>query len=199
MPERRGHGRTADVHGPITYEDMAADTVAFVEKRGIGPVHLVGWSDGAVIGLLVALTRPDLVLSLVFIGNPLTIEGLPAEMRPTLDQMSVDMLPPFLREMYAAVSPDGPEHFDVVWEKLAATIKALPYVDMSELEHLNTPVLVVAGDQDMITVEHAEAIRQKIPDAQLAIIPGGHAVPLEKPALLAALIFDFLAKVSARP
>jgi pimeloyl-ACP methyl ester carboxylesterase len=51
----------------------------------------------------------------------------------------------------------------------------------------------------MITVEHAEAIRQKIPDAQLAIIPGGHAVPLEKPALLAALILDFLAKVSARP
>jgi len=198
LPERRGHGRTADVPGPITYENMAVDTVTFVEALGLGPVHIVGWSDGAVIGLLVALTRPDLVRSLVYIGNPLTLDGMPAEMRPMLDHMSVDMLPPFLRDLYAAVSPDGPEHFDTVWDKLAATIKALPYVDLSELEHLTVPVLVVAGDQDMITVEHADAIRRTIPDAQLAIIPGAHAVPMEKPALVASLALDFLAQVATR-
>jgi pimeloyl-ACP methyl ester carboxylesterase len=49
VPERRGHGRTPDVDGPITYETMAA---------GTGPAHLVGWSDGAVVGMLVALRRP---------------------------------------------------------------------------------------------------------------------------------------------
>jgi pimeloyl-ACP methyl ester carboxylesterase len=198
LPERRGHGRTADVPGPITYENMAADTVSFIEALGIGPVHLVGWSDGAVVGLLVALTRPDLVRSLVAIGNALTLEGLPAEMRPMLEHMSVDMLPPFLRDLYAAVSPDGPEHFNVVWEKLAATIKALPYIDMSELEHLAVPVLVVAGDHDMVTVEHAEAMRRTIPDAQLAIIPGTHALPMEKPALVASLTLDFIAQVATR-
>jgi pimeloyl-ACP methyl ester carboxylesterase len=175
---------------------MATDTVAFVEALRIGPLHVVGWSDGAVIGLLMALTRPDLVRSLVFIGNALTVEGLPAEMRPMLEHMSVDMLPPFLREQYAAVSPDGPEHFDTVWEKLATTIKALPYVDMSELQHLAIPVLVLAGDQDMMTVGHAEAIRQLVPNARLAIVPGTHALPLEKPRLVASLIRDFVAQVT---
>src|SRR5262249_22095921 len=67
LPERRGHGRTADVPGPITYDNMAVDTIAFIDALGIGPVHLVGWSDGAVVGLKVALTRPDLVKSLAFI------------------------------------------------------------------------------------------------------------------------------------
>src|SRR5437879_5994609 len=60
LPERRGHGRTPDVEGPITYEIMAQDTIAFLEATGIASAHLVGWSDGALVGLLVALRRPDL-------------------------------------------------------------------------------------------------------------------------------------------
>jgi pimeloyl-ACP methyl ester carboxylesterase len=57
VPERRGHGRTPDVAGPITYEIMAADTGAFLDAAGAG-AHLVGWSDGAMVGMLVALRRP---------------------------------------------------------------------------------------------------------------------------------------------
>jgi pimeloyl-ACP methyl ester carboxylesterase len=54
-PERRGQGRTADVEGPISYELMAADTVAFLEEVVGGPAHLVGYSAGAVVAPLVAL------------------------------------------------------------------------------------------------------------------------------------------------
>jgi pimeloyl-ACP methyl ester carboxylesterase len=74
---------------------------------------------------------------------------------------------------------------------LAPTWADLPCVDMSELAHLKLPVLVVAGDQDMITVEHAEEIRRTIPGARLAILPGTHALPMERPALVASLIGDF--------
>src|SRR5262245_40207502 len=69
VPERRGHGRTPDVDGPITYEVMARDTIDFIEAAGTGPAHLVGWSDGAIVGLLVALERPELVRKLVLIGQ----------------------------------------------------------------------------------------------------------------------------------
>jgi pimeloyl-ACP methyl ester carboxylesterase len=195
-PERRGHGRTADVPGPITYETMAADTVAYIEALGIAPAHLVGWSDGAVVGLLVALTRPDLVRTLVFIGNPLTVDGLPPEMRPLPDRIPIESLPPFLREMYAAVSPDGPDHFGVVFDKLSPAWTAFPLVDMSELEHLRVPTLVVCGDRDMITVEHADAIRRAILDARLAVLPGDHSVPMSRPAPVAKLVIDFLADVA---
>lgn len=197
-PERRGHGRTPDVPGPITYQNMAGDTVAYIERLGIAPVHLVGWSDGAVIGLLVALTRPDLVRSLTFIGSALTEDGLPAEMRAPPDRIPIEALPPFLREMYAAVSPDGPKHFDVVWDKLSPAWTAFPYVDLGELESLRAPTLVVAGDHDMVTVEHAAAICRATPDARLAVIPGEHSVPIEKPALVANLVLDFLAELDAR-
>ena len=60
VPERRGHAHTPDVDGPLTYEVMAADTVAYLEAEVGGRAHLVGWSDGAVVALLVALRRPDL-------------------------------------------------------------------------------------------------------------------------------------------
>ena len=194
-PERRGHGRTADVPGPITYENMAADTVAYLERLELAPAHLVGWSDGAVVALLVALTRPDLVRSLVVIGTALTEDGLPAEMRPLPERLPVDVLPPFLREMYAAVSPDGPEHFDVVFDKLSPSWTALPYVDLSELPRIATPTLVMAGDRDMVTPEHAAAVAQAIPQGRLAIVPGDHAVPLEKPGLVGDIVLDFIAGI----
>src|SRR2546423_7166139 len=60
-PERRGHGHTADVEGPLTYADMAADTIGFLDEVVGGASHLVGWSDGGIVGLLVAAARPDLV------------------------------------------------------------------------------------------------------------------------------------------
>jgi pimeloyl-ACP methyl ester carboxylesterase len=65
-PDRRGHGRTPDVAGPISYDQMATDTIAFLEQVVGGPAYLVGHSDGAPVALLVALERPDLVRRLVF-------------------------------------------------------------------------------------------------------------------------------------
>src|SRR3970040_587953 len=57
LPERRGDGRPADVDGPITYDAMAADTIAFMGALGIENAHLVGYSDGAIVGMLVAMRR----------------------------------------------------------------------------------------------------------------------------------------------
>ena len=65
-PDRRGHGRTPDVEGQITYEQMARDTIAFLERAVGGPAYLLGHSDGAIVALLAALKRPDLVRKLVF-------------------------------------------------------------------------------------------------------------------------------------
>ncbi|MGH7328761.1 MAG: alpha/beta fold hydrolase, partial [Polyangiaceae bacterium] len=60
-PERRGHGRTPDVEGPITYPLMAQDMIDFLERVVAAPAHLVGCSDGAIVALHIAMARPDLV------------------------------------------------------------------------------------------------------------------------------------------
>jgi pimeloyl-ACP methyl ester carboxylesterase len=75
-PERRGHGRTPDVEGPITYDLMTADTLAFLETIVQGPAHLVGHSDGAVIGLLIAMRRPELVRRLALVSGGFHRDGL---------------------------------------------------------------------------------------------------------------------------
>lgn len=193
VPERRGHGRTPDVAGPITYEDMAADTIAFMEAAGIDSAHLVGWSDGALVALLIAMRRPELVRRLVIIGQAVNHELMEPEMRSMMDGLSVEVLPPMLRELYAAASPDGPEHFDVVFDKLAALWRADPGVEFTRLEHVAMPTLVLLGDRDLISLEHAAAMRRALPDAQVGVVPGAtHGLPLEKPEVTSRLVLDFL-------
>jgi len=74
-PEQRGHGRTPDVAGPISYALMAQDTIAFIETVIGGPAHLAGCSDGAVVALAVALRRPDLVRRLVLAAGVFHRDG----------------------------------------------------------------------------------------------------------------------------
>jgi pimeloyl-ACP methyl ester carboxylesterase len=73
-PEQRAHGHTPDA-GELSFDAMAADTVAFIESLRVGAVHLLGYSDGAIVALYVALARPDLVTDLVFAAAPTTVDG----------------------------------------------------------------------------------------------------------------------------
>jgi pimeloyl-ACP methyl ester carboxylesterase len=194
VPERRGHGRTPDVEGPITYENMAQDTIAFMEAVGVSSAHLVGWSDGAVVAPLVALHRPDLVGKLVLIGQAMNHEGYLPEAKRQLETLTQQDIPPMLRELYAPVSPDGPEHFGVVFDKLHQLWKTEPMIELTELERVAAPTLILVADDDMgSTVEYAAAMQRALPDSQLAVVPGtSHAALMEKPGLVNRLILDFL-------
>ena len=104
-PDRRGHGRTPDVPGPITYELMANDTIAFLEQVVGGPAHVVGHSDGAVVALVTALLRPDLVRRLVFASGVFHHDAW----APGAIDLDDETLA-FFVEYHGEVSPDGPGH-----------------------------------------------------------------------------------------
>lgn len=192
VPERRGHGRTPDVAGPMTYEMMAEDTAAFLDAAGTGTAHLVGWSDGAVVGMLVALRRPELVRKLVVIGQYFNFDGQVPEFRAMIDYWGSE-LPEELHEVYDRVSPDGPEHFPVVLEKMTRMWREEPEIALPELAGVGAPALVMQGDDDIVKVEHSAVLAATLPDAQLAVIPGSsHLAPLEKPDLVNRLILEFL-------
>ncbi|MFB7653306.1 MULTISPECIES: alpha/beta fold hydrolase [unclassified Streptomyces] len=199
LPERRAHGHTPDVDGPLTYQDMADDTVAFLETVVDAPAHLVGWSDGAVVELLVALARPDLVRRVVLIGANFRPAGECFVEPGMLDAMtpdSPDMA--FFREMYEAVSPDGADHWPVVALKVIDMWRTQPTLTTRELGRVTAPTLVVAGDDDLMTLEHTTALYRALPDARLAVLPGAsHLVPLEKPALVNGLVLDHLGQEAA--
>ncbi|WP_127783538.1 alpha/beta hydrolase [Rhodococcus sp. X156] len=187
VPERRGHGHTPDVPGPITYELMAQDTVAFLDEVVGGPCRLMGHSDGATIGLLVALRRPDLVQRLVSVSGSIhhsgSVEGW----------LEAEALASVVADSYAAVSPDGREHLAVVAAKLGRMWAEEPTMSPEVLRDVAARTLVMAGDDDGIALEHTVAMFRAIPDAELAVVPGtSHTLLLEKPDLCNRMVLDFL-------
>lgn len=188
-PERRGHGHTPDVEGPLTYELMAQDTIAFLDAVLGGPSDLVGHSDGAVVAMLVAMHRPDLVRRLVLISGGYHHDGL----MPGADQLEVDPIVEFLGRSYGEVSPDGEEHFRVVVEKIARMAAEEPTLERSALRAIQSRTLVMVADDDIMRLDHVLQMYETIPNAELAIVPGtSHFLIQEKPALCNAIILDFL-------
>ncbi len=187
-PERRAHGRTPDVEGPITFELMANDTIAFLETVVAEPAHLAGCSDGAIVALLVALLRPDLIRKLIFIAGVFHRDGW------TPGVLDPDHTPPeFLERLYGEVSPDGPEHYPVVVAKLAQMHAEGPTLTATDLNQIRDRTLVMVGDDDEVTLEHAIEFYRGLPDGELAVIPGtSHGMLVEKPALCNTIVVDFL-------
>lgn len=187
LPERRGHGHTPDVDGPISYAGMADDTIAFLEQVVGGPAHLVGHSDGANVAMLAAMRRPDLVRRLVLISGNFHHDGL------VPGGIEIEQVAGFLEDGYAQLSPDGREHFPVFVAKIARMVAEEPTLSPSDLARVRSRTLVMAGDDDAIKLSHTCALYENIPDAELAIVPGtSHTLTMEKPALVNRLILDFL-------
>lgn len=187
-PERRAHGRTPDVAGPITFELMAEDTIAFLEAVVGESAHLAGCSDGAIVALLVALRRPELIGKLVFIAGVFHRDGwVPGVIN------AGNAPPEFLARLYGELSPDGPEHYPVVVAKLAKMHREGPTLTVGDLRRIGSRTLVMIGDDDEVRLEHAIELYRGLPVSELAIVPGtSHGLLVEKPTLCNTLIIDFL-------
>ena len=170
-PERRGHGRTPDVDGPITYEGMARDTIDFIETIVRGPAHLLGCSDGAIVALTTALLRPDLMRRLVLVAGVFHRDGW----HPS------------------AVSwPDGLDP-DSVPGKMARMHGSEPTLSVADLTGVESRTLVMVGDDDEVSLEHAVEMYRGLPDGELAVVPGtSHGLLVEKPGLCNTMVIDFL-------
>ena len=194
--ERPGHGHTADHGEPFHYGTMAEYTVDFMESLGLKTANLVGWSDGTVVALLVAISRPDMVKRLVCISGNFDVSGLKSNV---LDWIRTATPESFKKdaqtfvERYEKASPDGPSHYQVVFEKTMKMWLAEPKIQKEELARIIAPTLVMAADRDMITPEHLLELFRSIKDAQLCIIPGStHELLAEKPEATNRAILEFL-------
>ena len=196
--ERPGHGHSADVEGAFSFDSMTRCTTYFIETLKLGAAHLVGWSDGAIVALLVALSRPDLVRRVVSIGgsfNPNSLSPGATEWLRKATSEDFRKIEPALIERYDSVSPDGPGHFPAIFEKTKRLWLEEPNIQPDELAKIAVPVLVMAGDRDVVTAEHTLQLFQSIKNAELCIIPGTtHFLLSEKPEAANRAILDFLLK-----
>ena len=202
--ELQGHGRTTDIDRPITYPNLADDVAAFMDTVGIKKADVFGYSMGAVAGLQLAIRHPDKVNKLVMASGAYDANGWQPAFKAFIPQMTVDMFVamPFAQD-YRKLAPN-PDDFPALVAKLIA-IEKEPMAWERDVKALKTPVLIIAGDADVATLEHYVALfrllgggvmgdmGQPLPASRLAIMPAtAHTAVINQPDLLLAFIEPFL-------
>jgi pimeloyl-ACP methyl ester carboxylesterase len=189
--DRTAQGFTGDREGSLHFDYQVREAIFFLEEIVREPAHLIGYSDGGIIALLAAIERPELVRSIVTLGANFHHSGtLPL---PDFDGVvSADD-----QEEYNSTSPDAPETLAPKIKKMIAIWRSEPNLKPTDLANIQCPVLVMAGDDDVIAHNHTIELFENIPLGQLAIIPGtSHQFIKEKPAIAQLLIREFLEDLS---
>jgi len=197
--EQTGHGHSPDAPGALSYAGMTDDTSELLSMLKTGPVDLVGWSDGAIIALMLAARHPAQVRRVVASGANYSPDGLFPEALAQLQQAAaVDAYNAAERAEALRLNPGGEAQMLSVGAKLEQLWLHSP--DASELSPailatIARPVLVMAGDHDEIRIEHTLEIFRALPQAALLIVPdSGHNVFNEQPQLAQQAVLAFLDK-----
>jgi pimeloyl-ACP methyl ester carboxylesterase len=211
VPELEGHGRTALADRPLSYEQMAEDVAGLAAELGLDRVDVVGYSMGGAAALQTAIRHPQLVRKLVICSASYRFDGMPAvarEMFPTITPEMFAGSP--MEEAYLRLAPNPGD-----FPKLVERLTVLDSTDFAwpddDVRGIPAPMLIVLGDSDGVTLDHAVAMfklrgggvmadLQGMPESQLAVLPGtSHFVPpgsglLDRSEWLLPMIETFLAR-----
>ena len=199
--EEQGHGRTTDRDAPVTFESSADDVAALLRHLGVDQADLFGFSNGASVALQVAIRHPERVRKLVFASSFTRRDGARPELWEFMRQADFSSMPQPLKDAFLRVNPD-PAQLRTMHDKDAERMRSFADVPDDLVRGVRAPVLVVLGDRDIVTPEHALELTRLLPDARLLVVPGGHGDWLgeavmtqgetRQPALTAGLIETFL-------
>jgi len=157
LPDQVGQGRSPDVFGVLSYTAMMQDTRELLKSLKTGKVDVVGFSDGGILALMLAVRHPELVRRLVISGVNIAPEGLTADALDELRAMPVSESPSTVDEKLRLLWLNSPTEQEL---------------NLELLSKIREPVLVISGDRDVVTLEHTVQIYRAIPHAELCVLPG---------------------------
>jgi pimeloyl-ACP methyl ester carboxylesterase len=179
-PDQVGQGRTPDIPGPLSYTAMMEDTAGLLRILNLQHVDVVGFSDGGILALMLAVRHPELVRRLVISGVNIAPEGLRPE---DLEELRANQIP-------------KPTTIDAKLAQLWLTSPTEEELNLGLLARITAPVLVISGDRDAIMLEHTLKIFHALPDAELCVLPGtDHATFSGRSEWLNPIINAFLNRV----
>jgi pimeloyl-ACP methyl ester carboxylesterase len=185
--DSRGHGKSGLGAGRLTYVQQADDLNALLDQLHLRNVYVIGWSDGGTIGLLLTLRHPDKVAKLAVTGANLFPDCVSREvMAGTMkdDQQALAMI----------AQGDKSQDWELIHQRTNLMITQ-PDIRPSELGNIKIPVLVMAGDRDLILPEHTLLIYKNLARGQLAIFPHAeHSVCRDQPEIFNATVARFFAE-----
>ena len=202
--DSRSQGRTTDSdEKELTYAQMSLDVNGFMDKLQIKKAKFVGWSDGGDIALELALIHPEKITKAVIMGANFLGEskgvflGVDTTWKmnatdPLFAKTKIEMAKYF--STYERMAADKTK---IASAKKKATDNAFnnPNITITQLNAIEVPFLVMAGDHDMFKLEHTIALYQNLPQASLYIVPDAtHISPFEEPELVHSEILRYLAK-----
>lgn len=171
---------TYDKTKELTFDIQTEDLKQFLEKLNIKKTKILGWSDGGILALSMAMKYPQLVDKIACSGANIFPEGVKDDEFKSM------------KEMLANLIKENKDHKNDVFIDLLNLDLKYPNWQYEDLKKIQCPSLIIAGDKDLIETEHTVKIAESIPQGQLAIIPNtSHYVPEEKPELFNELVIDF--------
>jgi pimeloyl-ACP methyl ester carboxylesterase len=192
--DSRGQGRSSRDGRPYSYELMASDTRAVMERLGIGKAAFIGWSDGADTALVLSKETPERSAGVFFFACNVDASGtLPFVFTERIGRMYDH----HVRD-YAALSPT-PGGFEAMRDDLGVMQKAQPNYGAADLEQIAVPVWAVLGEHDeFIRREHIEYIAETVRHGRFVLLPEvSHFAPLQRPEAFNAVILAFLHQLPA--
>lgn len=203
--EQQGHGRTADIDRPLTYEQMADDVAELLRQLRITNADFVGYSMGGGIGVYMAIRHPELVHKLVFAGGAsFGPDGFYPELLEGEKKMTPEALAgtPWLKA-YMRIAPNRGD-----WPKLVEKIKDLDVnwrgLSEDQVRSIKAPTMLIVGDADIVRPEHVVQMFRLLgggvagdlvglPRSRLAVLPGTtHVTLITRTSWLLSMIPEFL-------
>jgi len=195
VPDMCAQGRTTDrIDAPLTYHAMAEDVIALMDRLHVARFDVMGWSDGGVTGLDLAIHHPDRLRRLVTFGANSTPDGLNAPDIAWNDTATASAFGDGMRDYWTKQNPQ-PANYTNAMNKVIHLWKYEPHLTPRELASIRARVMVCAGEHDVVRDAHTRAIARAIPHATLWIVPGAsHGAMQEQPALVNRRVLQFLAQ-----
>ena len=170
IADSRAQGKSTDNGDSLTYEMMADDYAALLDAMKIDSAYVIGWSDGGINSLLLSIRHPEKVKKMAITGANLVPDTT------AVPQSIWDMVMPALTQLKNKPTKTAQEKNAL---KLYRLLAEQPHIQLTDLQKITCPALVIGGDHDVIKEEHTMLIYKNIPRSYLWILPAsGHSTPV---------------------
>jgi pimeloyl-ACP methyl ester carboxylesterase len=171
--EEQAHGRTSDRNAPVSFATSADDVAALLDDLKVARADVFGFSNGASIGLQLAIRHPQAVRKLVFASSMTKRAGADPQLWAFMQSADISNMPQLLKDAFAKVNPD-PAKLKTMHDKDAERMRNFTDVPDADLRAIRAPTLIIVGDRDIVKPEHAVDLTRLIPDSRLIVLAGGH-------------------------